>query len=345
MPNPWDNSQILLANNAGARLGGGIASFGDQIGGALQTAIVSHRAKKKEKEAEDAAVSWLKEKGATYFPGLNIADEGEMKAAVKAAGGGRQAIQMLSGLEAQQQQRAAAAQQKQLVDAQLAKLEQDRTDTLRRRGAARLAAGGAVKGGELEAMLRAGDDVTVPAGEFSPDSAVGTYLSRTGDVAGAGGMAKAYGALEQLRQERTPFTPELVDLGGGVTGMTTSRKSAVPVGKGEKGPLSREGKILADADALERGGRAEDAAALRKLATTPKGAGNKPMSAVDWILTGGDPTQYRSYVEGFRAESSDAPPAAAGGDGGVTDVKNQDEFNKLPKGARFRFNGKTGIKL
>lgn len=346
MANPWDVSNILLSNQAGARMGAGIASFGGQIGGALQQAVMMHRDKKKEVEANDAAVQWLKKKGPQYFKDLDVSDDGELKAVVKAAGGGRQAIQMIAGLEAQQQAAAAAEQQRQIQAAQLAEMERAKQTQLRSRGAAQLAAGGAPRGAELEAMIMAGDQITSSRmGAATPDSAVLDYLSRTGDAAGAGNIADTYTRLEQLRAEREQFKPELVDLGNGVTGMTTSRRSAIPVQKGEAAkPLSPQGRLMADADALERAGRKDDAAALRKVATSARASGNKPMSATDWILTGGDPAEYRSYVEGF-TKSTDAGVTASPGAEDVNEISSPEEFNRLPKGARFRFNGKTGIKL
>lgn len=217
MSSMWDHSSILLSNNAGARIGAGLAGLGDGI----SRGIEDYRRKKKDKEAEEAAVSWLQKNGQAM--GLEATDEGELKAAVKAAGGGLQAIQLISGLEAQKRQREMQQQQMQVTAAQLQDLQSRRSDRLRSAGAARLAAGGPATGEQLGALVQGGarfEDLAPAEAGGSPDALVADYLRRSGDIGGAGDLATAYSRLGVLgAKERGPYA---VDFGNGMRGVVAN---------------------------------------------------------------------------------------------------------------------------
>lgn len=215
--NMWDHSNLLLANQTGAILAQGL----DRLGQGISRGIEDYRRKKKEKEAEAAAISWLQKNGQAM--GLDATDEGELKAAVKAAGGGMQAIQLISALETQQQQRSAARQQQALAAEQLAAAQQQRQQRLRSSGAAALAAGGTPGRDETGALIQGGAsfrDLEPGGAAASPDEVVAGYLSRSGDIAGAGGLAEAYGRLEALKQkDRGPY---VADFGNGLRGVVAN---------------------------------------------------------------------------------------------------------------------------
>ena len=214
--NMWDFSAIIGGDRSAAIRGASLAGLGDII----SRGIGEYRQKKKEKEAEEAAVMWLKKNGQGM--GLDHTDDGELKAAVKAAGGGLQAIQLISGLEQQKQQRALQQQQQQAIAAQLDQQKQQQATRLRQTAAARLAAGAMPAEAEFRALVEggaSGQDL-MPATPSGPDAAVAEYLKRSGDIAGTGGLAEAYARLGVLNsKERGPYP---VDFGDGLRGVVAN---------------------------------------------------------------------------------------------------------------------------
>jgi hypothetical protein len=291
--NPWDYSQILLSNNAGQSLGQGIAGLASGLSQGILGAVQEHRQKKKEKEAEQGAIDWLKKNGQAM--GLNSTDDGELKAAVKAAGGGMQAIQLISGLEQQKAARAAQQQQMQLTAAQLKAYEAGQQSLLRNTGAARIAAGGMPGQAETGAMLQGGSRFTdtLPNQNASPDAMVASYLRNSGDLAGAGNMAEGLSRLAVLNQKETQFTPQVVDLGNGLRGMTTSRSSAVPIDPNKPAPGSPI-KVGAR-EIVVAGGTPFDNSTGLPIQTTPERAPTPPSFEMKDI----DPELYEAQRQVF----------------------------------------------
>jgi hypothetical protein len=108
-PSVNDNSGQILAQG-----------FGHAVE-AISRGVSDYRREQKRKEEEEAAVAFIKQHGARF--GLDVTDDKEVRAAVKAAGGGPQAVQVFGAMQQQVERKAAAAQQQQLVEAQLAQME------------------------------------------------------------------------------------------------------------------------------------------------------------------------------------------------------------------------------
>jgi hypothetical protein len=73
-------------------------------------------------------------------------------------------------------------------------------------------------------------------------------------------------------------------------------------------PLSAPGKLLADADALEKQGDKDNAKLLRDIAA--KQGEDKPMTLTDYLISGGSPETFKDYVESFKTRGGAAAPAA-----------------------------------
>lgn len=212
--NPWNYSSILLSNNAGARIGSGIANLGAGLAEGIKTAVAEHRQKKKEKELADASDAWLEKNGAQLSPELNLTDPGERKALIKAAGGGPQAFQLIQTFEQMKMQKAAAAQQQQLGAAQLAAFNAGQQSLLRNAGAARLAAGANPNTAETGALIQGGAsfaDLT-PGAASSPDAVVADYLRRSGDIKGAGDLGEGLARVATLNRRAAP--PQVLTVAG-----------------------------------------------------------------------------------------------------------------------------------
>jgi hypothetical protein len=326
-PGVYDRSGEIIA--------AGISSATD----AISRGIAEHRKEKKRKEEEDAAIEFLRRNGARF--GVNVTDEKELSATVKAAGGGPQALQVFSAMQQAEERKAAAAQHQQLVAAQIADAEQRRADATRTREALL----GAMNGAEGEAGA---DGATVL-----------DYLRRGGNVQGAAQLAETIGSLDKMRQGREVYTPELVDLGNGVTAMKTSRNSAVPITKGEPrtpsagGPqVSPDGRFFLDDK-------------TQSWKPMPRAAAEKLIDPIGWEMAksgavkavGKDEADrvfgrhYGEYQEmrkkgGAAEQAGDEPSAAAGNapGGSPVNITTKAQFDALPKGQLFVFQGKTGIK-
>jgi hypothetical protein len=72
----------------------------------ISRGIYDYRAEKQKKDEESAAVEYIMKNGANL--GINTADDKEVKAVIKTAGGGREAVTMLAGMAQLQEQQAAA---------------------------------------------------------------------------------------------------------------------------------------------------------------------------------------------------------------------------------------------
>jgi hypothetical protein len=337
----WDHSKVVLSNRSGEIWGRGLAQLGETIG----EGIAGYRRQKQEKEQEQAAVDWIRANGGEL--GINTGDEGEIKAAVKAAGGGPGAMRMIADVESRRRQRQMDALQ---LGEILRQREQAATDRTALAGATAPVAGTRPRTAAEGAFIMRDPNIATQR-DPTGDEAVLRYLRAGGSGEGASRLAQTYASMEKMKAGGRQFLPELVDLGGGVSAMTTSRGSAVPVSKGAAAapkPFSNAGKLLADADALAGGGRKEDADLLRGI-VQKQGSGT-PMSHMEFMMMkymeGEMGEEYQRYLGGFGGKGGGKPKAddAAAGDGKPAKVTTKEEFDKLPKGARFEFNGKVGIK-
>lgn len=122
----WDFSNIIMGNHSGANIGRGI----EQAASAVARGITNYRADQKEKEANQSAADLIKQIGGQY--GINTADDGEIKAIIKATGGGAQAMQFLTQMQQAKQQKEEhdlrSQQLKQVLAAQQAQTQQRQTD-------------------------------------------------------------------------------------------------------------------------------------------------------------------------------------------------------------------------
>lgn len=348
--NPWDLSQILLSNNAGQNVAAGISSAGSSLASGITSAVKDYRQKKKEKEAEDAAIQYLQKNGKEM--GLDHTDPAELKAAVKAAGGGLQAIQLISGLEQQKQQRAAAAQQQQVTAAELAHLQAASASRLRSSGAARLAAGGMPGHDETGALLNAGasfNDLTPAAQGENPDAVVAGYLRRSGDIGGAGQLSEGLARLAALKVKDRE--PRLLDFGPGRAGVQDAAGNfhVFPVDKPGAQPVDVGGGRTVVAVA----GTPFDKGTGQPIQTTPDRAPNPPpfeLKATDPELYDAMRSHYLDWTSSRKpsaGEPSTLPaeiPGKAAGTGGTIEIGTQADFDKLKPGTRFTYKGRIGIK-
>jgi hypothetical protein len=122
----WDFSNIIMGNRSGQNIGRGI----EQAASSIARGISNYRADQKEKEASQSAADLIKQIGGQY--GINTADDGEIKAIIKATGGGEQALQFLTQMQQAKQQKEEhdlrAQQLKQVLAAQQAQTQQRQTD-------------------------------------------------------------------------------------------------------------------------------------------------------------------------------------------------------------------------
>lgn len=335
--NMWDNSNILLSSTVGQSLGGGLAAVGH--------GVAEYRKKQKEKEAEAAAVEWLAKNGQGM--GLNTQDEGELKAAVKAFGGGPQAVQMISGLEQQKSQRAMQAQQMQLTQAQLKGYEAGQQAALRSSGAVQLAAGGNANRDQAAAILQGGGNFQslTPSAPGGNSSTVTLDALRRGAAVGdATDLGKTLGTLESLHRKEQPFTPAVVDLGNGRQAMTTSASSAVP--------LTPPKTAKDDLTPIEIGGKKyfvgpgnhyfdDNGKPVQLGADRPPVPPSFETKAIDPDLYNAQREVYLDWAAQRGAGSSPAattlPSEIPGGraGGGPVEVFTQAELEKLPPGADF----------
>lgn len=280
----------------------------------IGSAIIGYRQKKQEAEANDAATEYLRKYGAQL--GLNAQDDGEIKTAIKAAGGGKQAMQMLTQVQE-------ARQREQLNNAQLAAMTQNQQLNKQREqmnnaqlavqarnaGAQRVAMGGRASPAELAAMLANGGTFqsTMPGGAGSGDY-VRDVAAAGGDVSPEALQAASY--LQQQRDAREGFTPSLVEMGNGVTAMMTSKKSAVPIDRGDARPVTQTVEVGGKRYTVGPGNKYFD----EQGAPVEFGA-EKPMTATEWLMSGGKPEEYQPYRANFAKATSPgaatAAPAAA----------------------------------
>lgn len=312
----------------------------------LLRGVGEYRREKKRKEDEEAAVEFLKTNGARF--GLNVQDDKELKSAVKAAGGGPQAIQVLQAIEEHEQRKQMVAQQQKVIAAQLAEGEERRAAAARNAGALRVATGGTPSTRELGAMITGGGDFrsTMPRkGGGLDEDAVQQYLAAGGDAGGAGELAQVVERFDKIREGKRTFKPEVMNLGEGVTAMTTSRSSAVPVAKG---PTKDTGKSpILSQDGLFYKSREDD-----EWKPLPR---ERTMDFDSFMMGAysGDPNDmtaarkaYREYIsagqgaKGTPDNAGDKPAAPAG----PITITSEDEFKKLKPGEKFIWNGRQGVK-
>jgi hypothetical protein len=205
---------------------------------------------------------------------------------------------------------------------------------------------------ERDEIARYADKQLATAGQLGRGVGTGVLRPEIQEEA----LAYAQSPAGQLRRQGVNLTPEMLyeyakpgnqnwsptleDLGNGVTAMKTSPRSAVPISKGAAGvkPVSNAGKLLADADALARSGRSEDAEMLRGIAK--KQAAGKPMSPMEFMMmkfmeNEGMGGEYQAYLDGFGGKGAKGDGGgkaeAAAGDGNA--AKAPGAPGALPDGA------------
>lgn len=150
--NMWDLSNILMGNQSGQYRAAGIQTAAQNI----SRGIMEYRQQQQEKEAAEAAKRWLKTNATAYGLQVNVADEKELGAVIKAAGGGPQAISLISQLTQQKQQANVMAQEAELRKAQLQQIQAQQQQQQANAGAMTVAAGGSPGAAQLAAMLKNG---------------------------------------------------------------------------------------------------------------------------------------------------------------------------------------------
>ena len=318
-----------VVDQRGAYMAAGIS----QAAQAIAQGITGYRTKLDDKKAEDAAVEWMTKNGAKY--GINTLDEGEMKAAVKAAGGGKQAIQMIAGLQQQEQE-------SKMREAQIAEMQATQAQR-EQRAKASVAAQAPVQfqrprvmgAGEGAGVYDLANQQVTDQRLPMPEEAVAAYMKAGGDAGGAENLAQAYQHLQALKDSGQPFKPSLMELGNGVSAMTTSKGSAVPITKGEPKPTTQSVQVGGRKLTVGPGNRYFD-----ENGQAVDFGGEKPMTATDWIISGQKPEDYKGYRDKFATATGGTGAVS----GGSKEITTQAEFNKLPKGASFIFNGRAGVK-
>lgn len=333
--NMWDHSNILMGNRAGANMGAGITQAAQSIG----MGIEGYRREKKKKEEDEAAAQYLKLNGAKF--GLNVQDDGEIKAAIKAAGGGKEAISLVTAIQQMEQQKKAQEQQQLMAAMQMKQMEAAQRAEEQERAA--------LKAAVAPRQRTAAEGLYINKSAMrdpSSDEVVSQYLRGGGTTKGAGGLVDTITAMNRMREDGESFQPQLFDLGAGVSAMSTSKKSAVPVDRGTNkstgaGPIyTADGKFYKSREDDEW----KPAPRERPLDFVSFQLGvydgdSKDQSAIQ--------SAYREYVRSFSKEDSGPQPRvdkATGADSGPVAVTTKEQFDKLKPGTRFTFNGRTGIK-
>jgi hypothetical protein len=133
--NPWDHSDILLSNNAGANWGRGI----EQVGRAFGQGIQEYYQRKEKLKKEEDTVDWLNQNEAAVnqlFPQLaQVKDPDERKKVIKAGikgAGLENLIQVKNFTEQQRRQKQMEGIQQEMAQTQLAgaKLQNQHTQSL-----------------------------------------------------------------------------------------------------------------------------------------------------------------------------------------------------------------------
>jgi hypothetical protein len=317
-----------VVDQRGAYMAQGIS----QAAQAISSGITAYRQKVEDKQQEDAAIEWMTKNGAKY--GINTLDEKEMKAAVKAAGGGKQAIQMISALQQQEQET-------KLREAQMQEIQA--TQAARTQRAKASAAAQAQVQFQRPRTLAEGAYVYNQANQSvtdqrdpTPDEAVMQYMKAGGDAPGAEDLSQAYQHLQALKDSGKPFQPSLVDLGNGVSAMTTSKGSAVPITKGATKPTTQSMNVGGRNLTVGPGNKYFD-----EQGQPVDFGSEKPMSATDWIISGQKPEGYKDYRDKFAVATGKDKAAAAGE---PKEIKTQAEFDALKPGEPFSWNGRVGTK-
>jgi hypothetical protein len=239
----------MFSYNPGVRDQSGqlLAAGIERAMGSIGEGLKDYRRKQADKEAEQAAIDYAVKQGW-------VKDEGEAKVAVKAAGGGPAALSLISQVDQmkrQQEQQQAAARDAQIVAETEARVRQEAVEREAAARNAALAAGG--QGG----------------GTAYQEDALRAYL------AGGGADKLTLDALKSFPTRPAPArpAPSLVNLGTDSSGRPVEgvfdgnnfSRIAPPAAEGG-GFESPSGKLLADADALAKAGRTEEAEALRDQA-------------------------------------------------------------------------------
>jgi hypothetical protein len=297
--------------------------------------IAEHRKKLQEKEAGEAAIEWGVKKG--YF-----ADAAEGKAAVKALGGGTQALAVAMQVQEREAQARARTQQMQMVEMQMAEHRDRSGQRTADAGALRVAMGERPSTTQLgEMLLRGGDfQSTMPGPAGAP---LDQRLER---FVGAGGRADPFEALQAIEaikaSRRGP--PSLQFQEDPATGARFAVGDKGNFASSGVNPAKQTSKSTGAAPIVSPDGKffkSHEADDWRPLAA------GRPPSPPDIMLQKADPELYeaqrREYLRHVNGGGGDGSSPASGG-GAPVEVRTKAEFDRLPKGARFIYNGREGTK-
>lgn len=321
MATNWDHSNIILANQAGAYLGQGLREGMQSVA----RGIYEHRRREADKQREAdqtaAAVEFMKANGI-------VRDDGEGKAAVKAAGGGAEAVRMIGAFR--QEQRAQA-----------------QFDAENRRMAA-----------DVERMQREAEQARI--NELALSSAVaprpytaaeGMYLRQPGatrqprieEIAlsylqGGGRDQDVMKLAWEAMQREQQFRPSRINLGDGVEAMTTSPSSAVPLARGES--ATRQISVGGGRSLTVGPGNRYFDESGRPVEFASAAAPRPP----EWTLKGSDPELYdamrRDYLEYIRSRrgQADAPEEA-----GAVESTAKKGQRRRQNGRVYEYDGKQWV--
>lgn len=222
--NPWDNSSIILSNQAGANWGRGI----EQVGQAFSKGVQGYFERKQQKEKEEATVDWINQnEQATnaLFPQLaSVKDPAERRKVIKAGikGAGLENLVQVQGfMENQRRAKALEGVQQEMAKAQLAgvKLHNQGTEQMMSEHAAEgraLQFAGSPTAALHEQIMRG-----VPAAQLDPNAEV----DRAGVYMEMGGRSPQM--IQALTKAR-PFSPAEFMTPSGLNMVQTSPNSFIP---------------------------------------------------------------------------------------------------------------------
>lgn len=308
-----------------------------QAGDAIAKGITDYREKQKQKAQADAAVNWLKRNGQAFGLDVDPTDDGELQAAVKAAGGGSQAIQMISALTTAKQSRDLQAAQVAAANAQA----QDRmlriTQDQRNVDAARQAAS------PIAPDPTAGQPADPNAPPPAPRDPTGEEMIRR--YLQAGGEPNAGTAHMLMAAAKPQAQPQLQTIvlqdenGKPVTFAWDGRSAPQRITTKDAKDVTQTMLIGGKQYTVGPGNKYFD----EKGAPVEFGA-EKPMTATDWIISGQKPEDYKKYRDAFASATAPAPapapssaaPAGTGAAGAAPPVvKTKADRDALPPGTPY----------
>lgn len=184
-------------------------------------------------------------------------------------------------------------------------------------------------------------NITPPPTSRDPtaDEAMRRYLAAGGNdrtqadmIIAAAKPQKTERKLETITLKDEQGNPVSFAWDGASAPQRISAKPAAP----EK-PMSSAGKLLSDAKTLETAGDTENAKLLRTIAA--KQGEDKPMDITAFLISGGEASKYRDYVDQFRADRAKSvtpgkePDTAKDAE---PPTVSPEQARQLPKGTKFK---------